>query len=255
MSGNGHYGDELQDLLDGRLSPEEEERIRAHVQGCAACGQQLEALRWVKRLAAGAGVAELPAGLEAEIRTALDRESRPGWPRRAVLSAAAALLIALAGKVVLTQRRRAALVADVAHDYHLYRSGSLPLEITAAEPELLESFYRERGLRFRTRVFDLAMMNFRVRGGRVHRLAGRASAFFVYEGDLGRVLVCLMYPGRLEELPSADEVRFARGFSFHIYRRDGLTLVFWQEGEVVCVLAGDFSDEQVIGLAFEKAML
>ena len=34
----------------------------------------------------------------------------------------------------------------------------------------------------------------------------------------------------------------------------GLTAVFWQEGAVVCVLVSDIETEEVVQLAFAKAM-
>lgn len=44
------------------------------------------------------------------------------------------------------------------------------------------------------------------------------------------------------------------GIPFQIYEAGELTLVFWQEGEVVCVLVGDGPPEAVIALALAKAM-
>jgi hypothetical protein len=42
--------------------------------------------------------------------------------------------------------------------------------------------------------------------------------------------------------------------SFQIYRVGELTLVFWQEGTMVCVLASDAKSEAVIQLAYAKAV-
>jgi hypothetical protein len=42
--------------------------------------------------------------------------------------------------------------------------------------------------------------------------------------------------------------------SFLIYRRGALTLVFWQEGDVICVLASDIAPEAAVALAFAKAV-
>jgi hypothetical protein len=39
-----------------------------------------------------------------------------------------------------------------------------------------------------------------------------------------------------------------------VYERDGVTSVFWQEGTVVCVLASDLPREEVVQLAYAKAM-
>src|SRR2546427_8170509 len=85
------------------------------------------------------------------------------------------------------------------------------------------------------------------------RSRGRPSALFAYRGPEGRDLVCQMYEGRLEELPRSDDVREHNGITFQVYRAGRLTVVFWQEGAVVCVLASDAEAETVIQLAYAKA--
>lgn len=252
---DGHYGHELQDLLDRRLDAGREAEIRAHLDRCQRCQREFEALAWVKRVTAAAEEAALPAGLERSVRDALAREDQPRVSRRVLLAAAASLLFGTGGAVWLFRRSRESLPAVVAHDYERFRSGALPLPTHVARPEGVEAFFREQGIPFRTRVLDLAMMRYQLQGGRVHRLGGRPSAFFVYQGEGGRTLACQMYPGRLDELPPADEVRDHRGFRFQIYRQQLVTVVFWQEGEIVCVLAGDFGENEIVALAFEKAML
>jgi hypothetical protein len=56
--------------------------------------------------------------------------------------------------------------------------------------------------------------------------------------------------------PAADERLTHQGFEFLVYRRNDLTLVFWQEREegVMCVLVGDGDPRAVIQLAFAKAV-
>ena len=114
--------------------------------------------------------------------------------------------------------------------------------------------YLERHLDFETRVFDLAMMEYLAVGGRVHDAGGVPSALFVYRGPDGRILLCQMFRARLEELPGGGDRRVNDGIEFQIYERDGKTVVAWQEGEVVCVLVSDIPREQVIQLAFAKAV-
>lgn len=253
--GDRHYAEELQDLLDRRLDSDREREIRAHLDRCRQCQREFEALVWVKGVAAAATEADLPGGLERSIRDALAREDRPRVSRRVLMATAASLLVGTAGAAWLFRRSRGSLPAIVARDYERFRSRTLPLETQVKDPGDLEVFFRARGIAFRTRVLDLAMMRYRIEGGRVHTLGGRPSALFVYKGDGGRTLVCQMYPGLLDALPPADEVREHRGFRFQIYRQQGVTVVFWQEGETVCVLAGDFGEQEVVALAFEKAML
>ena len=55
-------------------------------------------------------------------------------------------------------------------------------------------------------------------------------------------------------MPPPDETRDHEGIRFRIYRRGELTLAFWQEGDVLCVLASDADSEHVIQLAFAKAV-
>jgi hypothetical protein len=44
------------------------------------------------------------------------------------------------------------------------------------------------------------------------------------------------------------------GIGFQVYEAERITLVFWLEGEVLCMLAGDGDREALVQLAFAKAM-
>lgn len=256
MGDSGHYREELPELLDRRLDAEQEREVRSHLDQCRECRREFEALGWTKRLAAAIPVAAPPPDLEHAIRKERALEERLlRTRRRSFLVAAASVLLGAGGTAWLFRRSRETLPAAVAGDYRRFRAGALPLEVQAARIETVEAFFREQGIPFRTRVLDLAMMNYDIRGGRLHRLAGQTSALFVYQGGEEKTLVCQMYSGRLEQLPPADEVRNHRGFRFQIYRQERVTVVFWQEGEVVCVLAGDFGEREIVALAFEKEML
>ncbi len=69
----------------------------------------------------------------------------------------------------------------------------------------------------------------------------------------GADLICEMYPGSLADLPAEGEAHDHEGVRFVVYQRDGLTLVFWPEGSVLCVLAGEGGTDVVLPLAFAKA--
>ena len=129
------------------------------------------------------------------------------------------------------------------------------MALQTGEVKTLERFFSTSGIAFNTRVFDLAMMNYRLVGGRAHQLLKRQSALFVYRGKANQLLLCQMYPGPVTELPTAGAIlRENKGIRFYIYRVNGLTIAFWQEGTVTCVLASDIAPEEVIQLAFAKAM-
>jgi hypothetical protein len=149
----------------------------------------------------------------------------------------------------------ASLPSAVAQDYRNYKAEKLPLLLKTSEVREMERFFSEGDIAFNTRVFDLGMMNYRLVGGRVHQLLNRQSALFVYRGDGGRILICQMYPGLVTELPPMGAIlRENKDIRFYIYRVNGLTAVFWQEGAITCVLTSDLATEDVIQLAFAKAV-
>ena len=259
-----HYEQELQDFLDNRLAEPERARLAEHLAGCAQCRRELEALRWVKLQALGQlPVVAVPPALAARVRASLDAEDaelRRGGIRRSSARplrwAVAAALAAAAALVVLLVSRPASgnLPERVARDFAEFAAGKIPLGVEAREPRVIEEFFAENGMPFANRVFDLGMMRYDLLGGRVHRMDGRRSALFAYRGADGRLVICQMYQGSVTELPPPGETREHDGIRFQAYRQGSTTVVFWQEGDVVCVLASDAPSEDVIQLAFAKAV-
>lgn len=268
-----HPSEALQELVDDRLDAEARVAVEEHLAACDTCRRSVEALRWTKRTTARAfASATAPAFLERRVLDALDAEDRsrirsgavmpprPGsistlWGGllRPIPAIAAIGLIALI--VVLSLWPRSPdFPSSVAKDYGDYRQGLLTLDLSTDSPQALESHFVERNVAFRTRVLDLGMMQYQLVGGRVHRLGRHPSVLFVYKGPKGQVLVCQMYEGRLLDLPPATDIREHGGLVFRVYERLGRTLVFWEEGQVVCVLTSDIPTDEVVQLAFAKAM-
>jgi len=255
-----HLGLTLQEFLDDRLDAARQAEVRAHLQDCSQCRGELEALRWVRDIALKRLPAEpVPPGLAGRVAIALDRadrQARPAAPRwRKWAGVGIAALLAAAALVLLVlSPSRTNLPKAVARDFAEYSSGRLALDLRTSDGQAVESLFAARGIEFRTRVFDLGMMQYQLVGGRIHRLGNHASALFAYRGPEGRDLVCQMYEGRLASLPQPDDVRDHDGIRFQVYRVGKVTLVFWQEGAVVCVLASDAESETVIRLAYAKAV-
>ena len=279
-SATRHFKEEIQELLDSRLKTEARLEEERHLEVCEECRQEFEALRWTKQISRRQFAPETAAPkLEENILAALDFEDRfshantafppTGWHRRRrailayslVLAAGIALsllyfiLRALHQKPPEFGAGSASLPSAVAQDYGHYQAEELPLTLQTGEVKELERFFSARGVGFDTRVFDLGMMSYRLVGGRVHQLIGRQSALFVYRGKDNQILICQMYPGRATELPAAGAVfRENNGILFHIYRVNRLTIVFWQEGTITCVLTSDIDPEEVVQLTFAKAV-
>ncbi len=257
MSERGHFSDEIQQLLDGRLSGERRAALEEHLAACESCRREREAISAVRAAARRAlGPREVPPEVSLAIHRALDRETPGPTPvrSRARLALAAGLLAAALAVILILLPRKPNAPAAVETDFEAYRTGRLALALETADTRTMEAFFAANGISFRTRVFDLGMMKYRLAGGRVHRLAGRPSALLVYLGEKEKALICEMYDGRLEKLPRPAERREHGGLTFFIYRDRGMTAVFWQEGPVTCVLVSDIDSEEVIALAFAKAM-
>lgn len=261
-----HLRDEqIQDALDGRIEDDALARYRDHAGSCEACATRWHAFERLKRAAAQLPAPELPAALAGKLTFALDAEDRRARDtgrrnRRLVLAAGVAGLVALAGVGMwMATRPRAVTVAtdlpaQAAQDFRDIRSGRQSVVLRTADPAVLEAHLAAQGLGFPARVFDLTMMKQRLLGGGVGDVGGRRAAWFAYRGEDGALVVCQMYLGSLAELPEPRRRREHAGIPFQIYEAGELTLVFWPEGEVVCVLVGDGPPEAVIALALAKAM-
>ncbi len=258
-----HFDEELSELVDNRLDGAARAEVEAHVAACPVCRARLDALRRLKAsLAASRAGQEVPIELGARIARALDVEDRrrsgPFWTSKPFLVAASvALVVAAATAFFLSRRVDVPSVGAVAEDFRAFKADRLVLDMQTASPQELEEFFTRRGIRFETRVFDFGMMNYGLVGGRVHAQAGRPAALFAYRaraGSAGDVLVCQMFSGSVGELPGPAAVRHHKGIAFHVFKDGDLTLVFWQEGEIVCVLTGGGDPEKVVQFAFAKAV-
>jgi anti-sigma factor RsiW len=76
----GHLGSRVSALLDGQLSPEEEERAWSHVHACHQCRDQVEREGWVKTRLAGLsfGETQVPGHLKGSLLGALMSAQPPG---------------------------------------------------------------------------------------------------------------------------------------------------------------------------------
>jgi len=278
-----HPRDALQALLDGRLDAGSLPGVEAHVRSCASCRREVDLLKTTKeRTASAFASAGAPQSLEAlrqRVMAGLDEEDRaraqergvaphrtaryrgdavrPGvlaWflgrPFRSVAAVGALALVMTVAVLMLSYRDD--LPASVSRGYDEAKGGRIVLDRKTADPRELAAYFAEH-LAFKPGVFDLGAMKYRLVGGTVHRVEGRASSLAVYEGPDGRIVTCDMYEGLLAELPKPTLVVENKGVVFHIYERRGRTLVFWADGRVVCVLASDLPSQEIIPLAFAEA--
>lgn len=286
MSITAHPEEQLAELVDGRLDDTASAAVRLHLAACGACRAVHDDLMLARRAVASiGGDVATPADLLASVTRALDAESaatratappratasprdltppratapprdltRPSARRRWPLWAGAVAAALVLAFVLLGPRSGALdLPAQAARDLGAVGSRALPLDAQVSDAVALERYFAASPGP-RVRIIDLAMMNITLEGGARHTLDGRPSALYSYRTPSGVRLVCQMYEGRLADLPPTSDIREQKGFRFQIYSRGAVTLVFWQEGELVCVLASELPPDEVIALAVAKAM-
>lgn len=277
-----HPSDELMLLLDGALEGEELAAVERHLSQCAQCRLELEVMRRVKTEVRGLE-SPVPPTLEVRIRSALDREdamraqARSSHQRIWLAAAAGLVGVVLAAVFFLRpspsppdqavqlgehdkqpaslEERGAAMIADARATFVDVREGRLEPQLISDDATQLESWFQDQDLGFRVRVFDLAGMGWRLSGASKSEIADQPSALYTYVGPDGREIVCQMFLGDLEGMPPPLEQRVNdQEIELSIYQRDEIVLVFWREGDVVCVMTSDLGREDVIALAAAKAM-
>lgn len=239
----------IQLLLDGRLDADEAAALEREIAADPEARRVLESMRWLKQATRDAlQGAPAPPSLESRIRTSLA-------PRRRILPllAAAAALIVLVGSIALWVRDPGLVVA-AAEDLEAFRHGELQLALETGDVDALESWFVAQGIDFETRVFDLAMMDYHLVGGIAHELSDRPSAAFAYRRGDGLLVLCQMFRATIDELPQGADVRENDGIRFYSYRRGCVAMTFWREGDVLCVLSSMGELDEVIQLAFAKAV-
>jgi anti-sigma factor RsiW len=253
-----HDPEALSEALDGRLARDRHAAVLELVRSCPECRAAYEALAWTKAQAARVGAVAIPSGLEAEIRRGLAAAgARPRRPRGRRTAALAAAVVLMGLAVVLSRLASgpAPLPEAIADDFRARSAGLASVGLETSDPARLEAWLGSAPLGIPTRVFDLGMMGIELVGGGADTVAGRPSAVVVYrERATGRLVICRMLRGGLAELPPPLSERVHDGIAFHVHARDGLTLVFWPEADVLCVLVSDGEPEALLQLAFAKAV-
>ena len=259
-----HFKEEIQAWLDQRLDAATCDEVERHLETCEECRREFEAVNWVKqqalkKFAPASAPAELRENILRSLRASapavVEETSRFVWPRWKLAFATAALLVVLGVLTFVLLPKRPGWLDVVAADFKNYQNQKLALELNTGDVKEMETFFTGHGIKFNPRVFDLGMMNYRLVGGRVQPDRDGPAALFVYHGPDNQTLHCRMYAGSVTTLPAGATTRENKGIQFHVYKQAGLTMVFWQEGAVVCALSSDIPGEEVVQLAFAKAML
>jgi anti-sigma factor RsiW len=201
-------------FVDGELDAQAASAVAAHLETCPACRAQAEAERALRSRLRSLPTPELPAGLEARVRTA-----QAGRPSVLPAGARWALPLAAALLVGVWLRGYAPFVAwDLARDHDkCFSRQPLPAKVWSREPRAVTDWFELQGTRLPplpAQVGELALV-----GARYCPLATLTSAPHVYYASAQRhVSVFVVQQGvRLDGLFASQ----ARGDSVRLLRLEG----------------------------------
>jgi mycothiol system anti-sigma-R factor len=221
-------------FVDGELGPDTTAAAQAHLTGCAACRRAAASEREFRQLLRGQPRESAPAELRARIVARCRREARRErvrpWVLAPALVAAGAVIALVAG--VPARHRSAPLVGALVSTHVAYADMEGPAEFASAEPRSVEDWLQRRaGLR--VTVADYSGAGIRLLGARVAPVAGRRTAFVLYEkGHL--LLSVFTVPPPLGDETILDGRRITyRGQDYRAQERDGYRTVAWTEGPTV----------------------
>jgi anti-sigma factor RsiW len=226
----------------GRLAPEREPALRAHVASCASCRGHAEAERVTtalleQRLPRFAAPSALKQRLAATWPAPIARP-RP-WKRAfyAAVAVAAALSVG-GGTAMLAERnlRRGELAGEAVNDHLRVLEGAPLAQVTGGLHEVKPWFAGK--LDFAPTVVFAGDADFPLEGGAVERFLDRRAAVFVYGRRLHRISLFVVRPEGLDFPTGAPRIDNVRGFS----------VVLWQAQGQGFALASDLNVPELLDL-------
>lgn len=253
---------ELLDYQRGRLPADVEARVRAHLEGCAACARTEAAERTLtelleQRLPQHAAPLALKRRLAAEWPDALASPTPSWWQRwgRPLMPAMAVAAVLLTVLPLYYQERgaralSAGLVTEAVNDHLRILSSQHPLDVETGDFHRVKPWFEGR-LDFAPRVSFLGDADFPLKGGAVGYFLDRKAAVFVFNRRLHAVSLFVFradgLPWPVRELTPLGNARA------YTASTRGFNAVLWRSGELGYALVSDVDAAELAQLAAKVA--
>jgi anti-sigma factor RsiW len=235
----------LLDAHAGRLGPELEAELRAHLEQCPACAHEDVAEQTLtevleRRLPQHPASLALKRRLAAQWPTQLRvAAGQRRWPRWLVPAVAAALVVLVA--LPFAQSRRDAgldrVLNEAVNDHLRILQPDRALGIESGGPHQVKPWFAGR-LDFAPVVTFEGDADFPLKGGAIEYFLDRRAAVFVYGRRLHTVSLLIFRPEGVP-LPRGTGERSVRGFN----------VVIWRSGDLGYALVSDLGAPELRGLA------
>jgi len=234
----------LQPLADQELDLAQKLDVERHVRSCVGCAEYLHSLTELRQsIREKAPYYRAPEGLagrvQAAVRAAAKKEARPrlnwGWAAVSLASAAAILW----GAIVLrsgSSSQRDLLAGDVVAGHVRSLMANHLLDVPSTDQHTVKPWFNGK-LDFSPQVKDLTDEGFRLAGGRLDYVNGRAAAAMVFERRK-HVINLFVWPAS-QGAPSGSLAVSRNGFNLVHWKAGGLE--YWAVSDLNPAELEDFA--------------
>jgi anti-sigma factor RsiW len=222
--------------VDDELGPEEGARVAVHIEQCAACRRRLNEREALRRLIRTVPHYQASEHLRRTVTTTRDRV---GVPRRAIVWAAAAVVIislgSLAGVRAWQRAQATSATADAIVARHVNALATQLFAVRSSDQHTVKPWFQGK-LDFSPPVWDFSAAGFPLLGGRVDTVAGRPVAALAYQRRL-HVISVMIWPA--DDHTALNDARTIRGFHERHWVQDGMSI--WAVSDVNDDDLGEFT--------------
>ena len=249
----------LLDYQEGRLRPETQTAVRAHLDGCSGC-TRAEAIEQELTRLLEHRLPQHPASLALKRRLAAQwsqpAAGRSRWSRwrTSLAPALAAALVALVAVPVVyyeraasrTAREQTAMVAEAVNDHLRLLSSTHPLDVESGGLHQVKPWFAGR-LEFAPVVTFEGDADFPLKGGSVGYFRDRKAAVFVYARRLHPISLLVF---RADGLPwPSRHLTPVGGVEASVAAERGFNVIEWRSGELGYALVSDVDAAELRDLA------
>jgi anti-sigma factor (TIGR02949 family) len=246
----------LQGFMDLALTPDQEERLRAHLKICSACTRELTAQREIRsRVAAEVPRREVPAELRRKVQEILSPREAWIWtflPRPALqwgMAVAALILISLISLTLLTRGRDERIpwiVIEAVNDHRSFAMRVDPPALPTVDREQVKQLVEAKvGFQIDPPVAQAAGL--RLVGGDVTYFLDRKVACILY-GKGSKLVTLLVLRGEGIDV-TEQEFRRVNGLQVYTTSHEGTGVVLWKQDDLLYSLISELPQEELLGVA------
>lgn len=252
----------LQELMDGTLAPDREQRLQAHLETCPACAGELALQREMRsRVAAEVPRREVPAELRQRVREILTPQEKRVWgflPRPVVQWGMAVATLVLIGLVPFTllhrgrEERVPSIVIEAVNDHRSFAMRVNPPALPTADRHQVRELVESKvGFPLDPPVGQRG--DLRLVGGDVTYFLERKVACILY--GKGPKLVTLLV--LQNEGVEVDTLKFRQVKGLRVYTafHEGTGVAIWKQDNFLYAVVSELPQEELLEVARQMAAI